>query len=609
VTNDPRPMPTYRDFADVISYQRALAWSPDSTQIAYSCDASGQYNLWIQPVDGGPARQLTDDTEKAVRDIAWSPDGRQILFTADRQGDEFYQLYLIPAEGGEPVALTDRPDVQYFLASTPWSPDGSAIAYAGNDREPTAQDIIVRDIATGDERRVIQDGKIHEAGNWSPDGTYLTTTEFQSNTRSQISVIEIGTGEREVLDLADEPALFNPGPWSADGAGFWVATDVGREFMGIQYYNAQQDSAEWVLEPEWDIEAIDASPDGRYLAWSLNAAGYSQVTVRDLSAGEDVDLPDLPPGILKPWSRGLWFSPDSSKLALFLVGATHAAEIFVIDLAAQTVTRLTDSMRSDLSGVELIEPELIDFPTFDGRQIPGWLFRPHGDGPFPVVLSIHGGPEAQERPQYDDLYQYLLSRGIGILAPNIRGSSGYGKSYQKLIHGDLGGNDLKDFEAAVTYLHSLPWVDRDRIGVFGGSYGGFAVLSCVSRLPDYWAAAVDIVGPSNLVTAIESFPPTWREVGKETFGDPETDREDMLRRSPITYVDQIKTPLFVIQGANDPRVKKAESDQIVEALRERNIPVRYDVYEDEGHGFTKKENELKSIGDTAAFFEEHLLGV
>jgi len=306
---------------------------------------------------------------------------------------------------------------------------------------------------------------------------------------------------------------------------------------------------------------------------------------------------------------GLTFSPDSKQLAFLMETAVQPAEIYLIDFEAGEQRQLTDSRLRDLSHVRMVEPELVHFPAFDGRDIPAWLYKPEGAGPFPVVYSIHGGPESQERPvyAYRGFYQYLLSLGIAVLATNIRGSTGYGKSYQKLIHRDLGGNDVRDFESAVKFLRSVDWVNADRIGVFGGSYGGFAVLRCVSRLPEYWAAAVDIVGPSNLVTMLRSFPPTWQEVAKSTFGDVDSEEEDLLRRSPITYVDHITTPLFVIQGANDPRVVKAESDQIVERLRSRGLEVRYDVYEDEGHGFTKKENELKALGDSADFLAGYLL--
>ena len=209
-------------------------------------------------------------------------------------------------------------------------------------------------------------------------------------------------------------------------------------------------------------------------------------------------------------------------------------ELYVVDLDTGDTRQLTDSRKVAIDETLLVEPEQVEIEAFDGRTIPALLFKPKGDGPFPAVLSIHGGPEAQERPgyAYRGFYQFLLSRGIAVLAPNIRGSSGYGKSYQKLILRDLGGDDVKDFEACARYLQALPWVKSDKIGVFGGSYGGFAVLTCVSRLPDYWAAAVDIVGPSNLVTMVRSFPPTWRDIAKGTFGDPDTEEEDMLRRSP-----------------------------------------------------------------------------
>jgi dipeptidyl aminopeptidase/acylaminoacyl peptidase len=241
--------------------------------------------------------------------------------------------------------------------------------------------------------------------------------------------------------------------------------------------------------------------------------------------------------------------------------------------------------------------------------VPGWLYRPAGSsGRLPAVLSIHGGPEAQERPQYVGLYQYLCSRGIAVLATNIRGSTGYGKTYQRLIHHDWGGGDLADLRHAVEWLRAQAWVDPDRLGVFGGSYGGFATLSCVTRLPEYWAAAVDIVGPSNLVTFAKAVPPTWRRMMARWVGDPETEAEFLRERSPITYVDNVRAPLLVIQGAQDPRVVKPESDQMVERLRELGRQVEYVVFDDEGHGFTRRSNELRAMRLTADWFTDHLAG-
>jgi dipeptidyl aminopeptidase/acylaminoacyl peptidase len=268
-----------------------------------------------------------------------------------------------------------------------------------------------------------------------------------------------------------------------------------------------------------------------------------------------------------------------------------------------------------LGGIDLadmVDPELVYYETFDGKQIPAWLYKPKmAADNFPVLLSIHGGPEAQERPTYNyaGLYQYLLNRGIAVLAPNIRGSSGFGITYQTLIHRDWGGGELKDIEHAAKYLQSLDWVDNERIGVFGGSFGGFATLSAVTRLPDYWAVAVDVVGPSNLVTFVNSVPEHWKPIMKKWIGDAEEDFDMLMERSPITYVNQIKAPLLVVQGANDPRVVQAESDQMVEAMRENGIDVEYYVDPEEGHGAARTKNRNKWMRMIAEYLENHLVNV
>ncbi|MEA2583539.1 MAG: hypothetical protein QOF33_1624 [Thermomicrobiales bacterium] len=597
----------FDQFAAIRRYQPTLAFAPDSSAVAYSTNTSGQFNIWRQPSEGGYPRQLTLYTEKAVRDLAWSPDGMQIVFTADEHGDEFYQLYTIPERGGQPELLVSEPDVQHYLASGgAWSPDGRFIAYAGNDREPTDQDVVIRDTTTGEMHRLLAGEANYFADTWSPDGAWLTVVKFNSNSDTDILLVSRDGETRRALTTHEGETLYFPGPWKPDGSGFYLLTDEGREFLGLASYNLARGAFEWDVTLDWDIEHLQASNDGSVLVWSVNEDGYSRLYARDERTGQQISLPPIPNGVVQL----LKVSPDGKKIGLMLNRPTHPAEIYLVDVPSGAVTQITDGFLGGIDEADLIEPELIRFPSFDGREIPAFLYRPKGEGPFAAILSIHGGPEAQERPVYasSGLYQYLLSRGIGILATNIRGSTGYGKSYQKLIHRDFGGDDLKDFDAAAKYLQSLPWVDSKRLGVYGGSYGGFATLSCVSRLPDYWAAAVDIVGPSNLVTFAKAVPPTWRRFMADWVGDPETEADFLMSRSPITYVDQIKAPLFVIQGANDPRVVKSESDQIVERLRARGVPVKYDVYDDEGHGFTKRENELKAMRDTAEFFETHLLG-
>jgi dipeptidyl aminopeptidase/acylaminoacyl peptidase len=377
----------------------------------------------------------------------------------------------------------------------------------------------------------------------------------------------------------------------------------------LAYYDLATDRYSWVEEPQSDVDDLKLSEDGRVLAWLVNEEGYDRLQLRDLESGRDLtaDLPDGARPHLTGAEPPLALSPDGSHAALIVSSPRRPPEVWIVETETGRARAVTESRIGGLREEELVEIELVSFPTFDGRDIPAWLYRPDVDGKAPVVLSIHGGPEAQERPLYQPLYQYLLSRGIGVLATNIRGSTGYGKSYQRLVQRDWGGGDMRDWEHAVKWLQQQDWVDGDRIGVCGGSYGGFAVLTCVTRLPDYWAAAVDIFGPSNLVTFAKAVPPTWKRFIARFVGDPETEVDFLMERSPITYVENVKTPLLVIQGATDPRVVKGESDQMVEKLRELGRDVEYVVFDDEGHGFTKRTNELKAYRLAADWLEQHLL--
>jgi dipeptidyl aminopeptidase/acylaminoacyl peptidase len=600
----------FSDFAPVRRFQPALAISPDGRSVVYSSNASGQSNLWRQDIGSEDATQLTHFTDRAVRDVAWSPDGTKLLFTADHEGDEFHQLFLMDADGGEPQALTDAPKVQHHLATIePFSPDGRFVLYAGNDRDQTCQDVLMVELAIGSVTRLVTTDGLHYPIGFSPDQRYVGVTRLNSNTDADLLLVEVGVTDPNqplVLNPHDGEAKHDPAPWKPDGTAIYAITDQGRDFTGLAEFPTSPGEFVWVEQPNWDVEQAVVSGDGTVLAWSVNEDGYSRVHARNLASGDSIALPEIPGGTV----TSLRISRDGRSLAFLLAMATRPTEVVAVDLREGNVRMLTDSMPPGLRQVTPVEPELVRFPTHDGRDVPAFLYRPHGDGPFPVLLSIHGGPEAQERPMYmyGGFYQYLLAQGIGVLAPNVRGSTGYGSTYQKLIHHDWGGAELGDFEQAVKYLHSLDWVDASRIAVFGGSFGGFATLSCVSRLPHLWAAGVSIVGPSNLVTFVKAVPPTWLRLMAKWVGDAETERDFLMSRSPITYTDDIVAPLFVIQGANDPRVVKSESDQIVERLRARGVDVRYDVYDDEGHGFTKRANEIKALGDAGEFLVERLLG-
>ena len=597
--------PPFEQFFAFRRFYPIAQLTPDGERVLFVANISGQFNLWSVPLAGGWPEQLTTFTDNAVRAVAVRGDGT-ILFAADRDGDEFHQLYRIPTGGGWPEQLTELEHVQHELLASAWAPDGRSFAFAANSRRPEDNEIFVWRDGDAAPRYLFGKGMYAVAAGFSPDGSRLLAVEARSNTDFSIHVVDVESGDATEATPHDDTAKFVPGPWAADGSGFYVLTDEGREFQGLAFHSLATGEREWVEAPERDVDEVTGSRDGRVLAWVENDRGWARVRVRDLAGGRDLPEPKLPQGTISFLGSGISLSPDGSTLTLVWFQPRRPPDVYIVDTATGDARAVTESRGAALAALQLREPELIAYGSFDGREIPAWLYRPEGDGPSPFVLAIHGGPESQERPGYRPEYQYLLSRGIGVLATNIRGSTGYGKTYQKLIHRDWGGGDLEDWRHAAEWLRAQSFVDGDRLGVYGGSYGGFATLSCVTRLPEYWRAAVDIVGPSNLLTFVRAVPPQWVRFMSEWVGDPEKDEAMLRDRSPITYVDQVRAALLVLQGAKDPRVVQSESDQMVERLRGLGREVEYVVFEDEGHGYTRYANEVRAYRLTCDWLERHL---
>lgn len=580
-------------------FEPTLAFAPDES-VVFSCNISGQHNLWKAKLDGGWPEQLTAFTANAVRSVVVRAQDGLCLFSADEDGDEFHQLYLL-APGGWPQRITDAPTVQHFLLPDAFAPDGSRYAYAANARTPTDMEVWIRDVDDGEAVPVFGKGLFAVPAAWAPDGTQLLANDIRSNTDASIFLVQAdGRGARELTPHEGE-ALFIPGPWSQDGRGFFFRTNFEREFSRLAFFDLDAGTWAYLDDAERDIDEVAGSRDGREAGWIENDRGWARLRLRDRPD------PQLPQGSIFFLGAGLTFSPDGRHAALIWDQARRPQEVYVVDVETGAARPVTESRIGMPRPEELVEPELVGIPTWDGRETPAWLYRPKTDGPAPYVLSVHGGPESQERPAYKPVSQYLCSRGIGVLATNIRGSSGYGKSYQQLVHRDWGGGDLRDLEHATLWLRDQEWADAERIGVAGASYGGFATLSCLSRLPELFAVGVDIVGPSNLITLTRAVPPTWKRFIAALIGDPDDDAEFLRERSPLTYAEAIRAPLLVIQGAKDPRVVKAESDQLVDRLRELGREVEYVVFDDEGHGFTRYANEVRAWRLAAEFLERHLV--
>lgn len=564
---------------------------------------SGQFNLWLADTAGGPPEQLTVFEHEAVRSV--NVTAGAVIFAADRNGTELRQLYRLAGLSGSPEQLTDSPNVQHTLSRGAGLPDGRFV-YTANSRTPSDVELFLWNEDHEKQSPLFGEGMYVIVGAVSPDGRHVPAAEFRSNSDSRLWLVDIDARSASPMSADTTQARFAAGPWNSAGTGFYLLSDEDREYQGIAFQNIVTGERRWLETPACDIDEIAGSADGRLLTWTENVDGWTNVRLRDCDTAADLPIPDLPAGVIGAGGAPLAVSPDGAHLAIVWEQPERPPEIWVVETATGEAAPVTRNRSAGLARTQLGAPQLIRYESADGQQIPAWLYTPQTAGPSPFAVLVHGGPEAQERPVYRAYIQYLLAAGIGVLAPNIRGSTGYGKTYQRAIYRDWGGVDLTDLRAAAEWLSSQPYVNRDRLAVFGTSYGGFATLACISQMPETWSAAVSIVGPSNLVTFARAVPPSWRRLMAAWVGDPDEDEAFLLGRSPITYADQIRAPLLVIQGANDPRVVRSESDTLVERLRTLGREVDYVVFEDEGHGFTRHESLVRAYSLTCDWLTGHL---
>jgi len=630
----------FERFASVRSYTGFDFLKKDPSWIVYVADTSGQFNVWRQRSilgsDGEPyaSYQLTSFIDEAVRHIFTSPVDNSIIFFADHQGTENFQIYKIDdAFHSWPEKITQDSKIRHEWGAECFSHNGKYLAYGSNEDNPSNMLVYIKNInsTTGGNSSsnetfcVTNKEGWYIPGYWSPDSKKLNCSQLVTLSDHAVWLLNIKNGEMvKIIPSEDEMqnGRFTVGPWSPDGKGFYIISDSEREYANLAFYDTNKSKFEWLLTPQHDIELVDLSLDGKTLVWTENVDGYSSAFAKDLRSGQVEEITSLSQkGVIED----LKLSTDGKRIGIMMTTSTSPSDIYIVDTDKNkegnynnknknSIQKISHSLIGNISEGILIKPDLIRYKSFDELEVSAFLYKPKDiiHSKIGAVLSIHGGPTAQERPLYDysGLYQYLANNRLAVLAPNFRGSTGHGKSFEKKIYHDWGGDELKDLEYAIKWLVSQDWIDANRIGVFGASFGGFATLSCITRLPQYsWKAAVDIVGPSNLVTFAKAVPEHWKRFMGELVGDPEKEEDFLKKRSPINYVDNInpKTSLLVIQGANDPRVVKNESDQIVEKLRNKDRDIDYIVFEDEGHGFTKYSNLVKALKKSAEFLVEKLL--
>ncbi|MCI8567519.1 MAG: S9 family peptidase [Lachnospiraceae bacterium] len=575
-------------------------------EIAYLSDQSGVTQVWKLSLSDKKPQQLTFYTERIWR-LCAAGNHEDLIFTTDLGGNEQEQIYLLRKGAQEAVDLTRDGSSRFYMGGTDRTV--STLYYACNQRSKASFDICRMDIESGETKIVLENHDNYNLpASVSPDGRYMLYNKLKGMSDNRMYIVNMETGETRDLNPQGGYAQYESTAWKSDSSGFYVTNDEEDEFLHISYYDVAKGSLRDVYRTGWDVSALALSRDDRYLALVVNNDGYGELKILDTKSGGFLETPRPPKGFIYTYA-GMEWSPVGHKLLFSFSSGRRPTGLWVLDLEADSLYAVTDSAVSGIAPEEMAEPELGEFHSFDGLRVPYWLYRAPGKepGPGPVVLEIHGGPEGQEFPMYSPLIQYLVGQGFSVVAPNIRGSVGYGKKYHHLDDVEKRLDSVHDVACLVEHLIDAGIAAPGRIAVMGASYGGYMTLASITNYPDLWAAAIDTVGMSDLETFLENTAEYRRAHRESEYGSLAEHREVLRRVSPIHKVDRIVAPLMVIHGANDPRVPVSEADQIVESLEKRGVPVKYLRYEDEGHGLSKLKNKLDCYPQAAQFLKEHLM--
>lgn len=577
----------------------------DDATLVYLSDADGMAQVYRMDRKTGETRQLTR-LPSPVGNLTPDWPGQRLFFTGDQEGNEQEQIFSLDLRTEEISRVTNDPKGRFAFGGV--LPGGGEIIAISTARNGRNFDVVKVDLATGNTAMLLEtDSGYNQPLGLSPDGRYFLYVAGTSSWNKPLWLLDIQTGEARQLHPEGGEAQYRDICWTADASGFYLITDAGSDFLYAAYYDLASGMLTRIHEEAWDADGLALSSDGRYLAMLFNEEGYGTLKVLDLSQGILLNTP-MPPRACAFSHLGFSFQEGTHRLVFSMRGIRQPGNVWLLDMDADRLERLTSVKWTELTPADLTEPVLRRFTSFDGLVVPYWMYR-RADTPLgaPVLLDIHGGPEGQALPIYAPFTQYLVRQGFVVVAPNVRGSTGYGKRYHHLDDVEKRLDSIRDVKALVGHLITEGIARPDGIGIMGGSYGGFMTLLGITEYPEAFSAAVDFVGMSNLETFLENTAPYRRAQRESEYGTLAHDRDTLRRVSPIHRMDRVRTPLMVIHGANDPRVPLSEAEQLVESLRARGVTVQYLVYADEGHGLSRLENKLDCYPKVADFLKRHLM--
>jgi dipeptidyl aminopeptidase/acylaminoacyl peptidase len=597
---------TIEQFMDTVSISGS-SFSHGEKTILFSSNKTGIYNAFIIPVEGGEPTQLTYSEDDAIFALSFFPEDNRILYSSDKGGNEIDHIYLRDEDGTVRDLTPEEKGKASFYG---WAFDQKSFFYGSNKRVPQFFDIYEMDIETFTPKMIYQNDDGHELASISRDNKYFAFSKAITTNNSEMYLYDRKAKEMKHLSPHEGDVQHQPQTFSPDSKNLYYLTDEDSEFTYLKRYDIEAGQKDTVEQYDWDIWYTYFSRNGKYRVVGINEDARTVIKVYDTSTNQPLKLPELPGGNISSVN----ISKSEKIMAFYFNGSRSPNNLLVYNFDSGVHAQLTDTMNPEIDPEDLVEAEVVHYESFDGLDIPGVYYKPHNINPgekVPALIMVHGGPGGQARKGYRLIQQYLVNHGYALIDVNNRGSSGYGKTFFKMDDKKHGEVDLDDCVWAKKYLISTGYIDPDKIGIIGGSYGGYMVLAGLTFRPDEFAVGVDLFGISNWVRTLQNIPPWWESFKEALYaemGNPETDLEYLRRISPLFHADNIQKPLMVLQGANDPRVLKIESDEIVEAVKKKGIPVEYIVFDDEGHGFLNKENRITAYKAILDFLNKYLRG-
>jgi len=607
--------PTIYSIEQFMNVERVFgsSFSPDETKILVNSKLSGIYNVYEIDIATGTKTQLTTSTSNAIYGRSYFPEDERIIYTSDQEGNEISHIYLRDENG---IANDITPDSVAKSNFGGWNNAKTKFYVSSNKRDPKYFDLYTTTIESKNtsetpvfpSEMIYQNNEGLNVSSVSTNERYFALSKSITTNRTEMYLYDSESGETLNLSLNDSVADYNPQYFNLDDSKLFYLTNEGNEFMYLKSYNLKSGDHKTELKENWDIQYVYLSKNEKFKVVGINEDAKTVIKVLNEKEGTLVNLPEMPAGEI----TSVNISDSENLMSFYVSSSKSSSNLFVYNFKSKKLEQLTDTMNPEINQDDLVDGKVIRFKSFDGMEIPAILYAPKGlaEGEkVPAMLQIHGGPGGQTRLNYTDRIQYFVNHGYAILAVNNRGSSGYGKTFYAADDLKHGNEDLKDCIESKKFLASLGYIDMDKVGIMGGSYGGYMVMAALAFAPEEFAVGVNYFGVTNWLRTLKSIPPWWesfREALYLELGNPYTDSVALYNKSPLFFADDITKPFIVLQGSNDPRVLKVESDEIVENARANNVEVEYVLFDDEGHGFRKKENNITASKKVLEFLDKHL---